>query len=369
MPRYKQRAELFLLAVTNTLGEHSPTGAGETISARDERYVELIHKVTGSDPGFVHGLAPFLRTELRMRSASVILACEYVRACGARGRRVIDSVCQRADEPAEVLGYWLSHHGRPLHMAVKRGVADAATRLYSEQSALKYDGKRRAIRFADVIELTHPRPRDEEQSALFKYCLDQRHHRDGSPLAGSQDAGEEWGDGAIALPLIAEDRWERERPRGDRREWVREHGLPEGWTWERLSGWLPGGMDAEAWEVAIPQMGVMALLRNLRNLDRAGISETAAEVVMAKLTDPRQVARARIWPHHVWLAYREASDRWRHYLARTLDLATANGPQLPGQALFFGTQSPLADTAAGLSVLRMCQTALAGWRLTGLPKR
>ena len=48
-------------------------------------------------------------------------------------------------------------------------------------------------------------------------------------------------------------------PAGDRRQHLRERG-PEalaeaGFSWERLSGWLPGGMDAEAWENDDPDHG------------------------------------------------------------------------------------------------------------------
>ena len=60
-----------------------------------------------------------------------------------------------------MLGYWLSKHGRNVPMPIKRGVADAVRRLYTERAALRYDGLSRQIRMADVIELTHPTPRDD----------------------------------------------------------------------------------------------------------------------------------------------------------------------------------------------------------------
>ena len=63
-------------------------------------------------------------------------------------------------------------------MPVKRGVADAVRRLYTERAALRYDGLTRQLRMADVIELTHPEPKDAAQSALFRYLLDRRHHDD-----------------------------------------------------------------------------------------------------------------------------------------------------------------------------------------------
>src|SRR5205814_5532085 len=118
------------------------------------------------------------RASMLMRTATIVMAAEYVAAGGANGRAVIAGALQRADEPAEMLGYWLTMHGRNIPMPVKRGVADAVVRLYTERAALRYDGRSRHIRMADVIELTHPAPRDAGQSALFRWLLDRRHHDD-----------------------------------------------------------------------------------------------------------------------------------------------------------------------------------------------
>ena len=126
-----------------------------------------MHKVTETNPA-VHrrrrpggrsvGLAQYLRQVMLMRSAAVVMAAEYVAAGGAGGRSVVARALQRADEPAELLGYWMPTHGRRLPMPIKRGVADAVRRLYTERAALRYDGLSRQLRMADVIELTHPAP-------------------------------------------------------------------------------------------------------------------------------------------------------------------------------------------------------------------
>ena len=108
-------SELFLLAATNMVGEDT---FYEHASDRDARFVALVHQVTATNPAFVAGLASYLRTDLLMRSAAVVMAAEYVAAGGPHGRAVINGVLQRADEPAEVLGYWLTTHGRNVPMAV-----------------------------------------------------------------------------------------------------------------------------------------------------------------------------------------------------------------------------------------------------------
>ena len=139
--------ELFLMAATYM----AEATFYETAEAREARFADLVHRVTESNPEFVARLAPYLRKELKIRSASIMLAAEYVAAGGEGGRAVVNSVLQRGDEPAEMIGYWHSRHGRAMKMAVKRGVADGAARLYNERSALRYDGIGRGVRMADVM--------------------------------------------------------------------------------------------------------------------------------------------------------------------------------------------------------------------------
>jgi hypothetical protein len=163
------KSELFVLAVSNFVGERT---FYESASDRDDRFEQLVAKVTGEDPDWARRLIPWLRNEAQMRSASLVAAAEYVRAGGELGRQVVSAALQRADEPAEMLAYWHQRHGRRVPKPLKRGVADAVVRLYNERSALKYDGRAKAWRMADVIELVHPEPKDAKQSTLFKYLLD-----------------------------------------------------------------------------------------------------------------------------------------------------------------------------------------------------
>ncbi|MGH9223518.1 MAG: TROVE domain-containing protein, partial [Acidimicrobiales bacterium] len=183
---YRRDAEsdLFLLAATNLVGEDTfyeratNHGVQATQAGRDERFKTLVHDVTAANPAFVAGLVPYLRQSLLMRSASMVMAAEYVAAGGPHGRGVVAGALQRADETAELIGYWLTTHGRHIPMAVKRGAADAVRRLYTERAALRYDGLSRQVRMADVIELAHPQPKDDRQSDLFRWLLDRRHHDD-----------------------------------------------------------------------------------------------------------------------------------------------------------------------------------------------
>lgn len=348
MPGYRRDAEseLFLLAVTNMVGEDT---FYEKADDRDARFRDLIRTVAAGNPEWLQAFIPWLRDVANMRSASVVAACEYVRAGAPFGRRVVDGACQRADEPAEVIGYWLAHYGRPIPKPVKRGVADAAARLYSERSFLKNDSQRNPIRMADVVELSRPAPRTADQALLFKYMLDDRHHPEGLEVPSH-------------LAILTDDRVLLRVPEGQRRELLRREGpvLLEaaGWTWERLAGWLPGGMDAEAWEAVIPQMGVMALLRNLRNFDAAKISRQAQLKVRETITDPDAVKRSRIFPFRVWAAYREApSDNWSQVLGETIDLAAGNVPALDGSLVLIDTSSSMGAPVSGKSKMARVEVA------------
>lgn len=123
-------------------------------------------------------------------------------------------------------------------------------------------------------------------------------------------------------------------------EVLREAGM----TWESLAGWLQGPMDARAWEAIAPSMGYMALLRNLRNFDEAGVSDEVAQWVAARLADPEEVARSRQLPMRFLSAYRSApSLRWAHALDRALEHSLANVTPLSGRTLV------LIDTSGSMN--------------------
>lgn len=332
------KTALYSLAVTNFVSE---TTYYEAPGKRDDRFVELVHAVAKEDPQWVVELATWLRTTAQMRSAPIVIAAEYARARGANARRLVDAVCQRADEPAELLGYWLSRYGKPLPMALKRGLADAATRLYNEHAVVKWDSPRTSVRMADVIEFVHPKPVDDKQSELFHYILDARRKRDdihvGHALSDLADV--------LSFESIERD---------DRRSWIAANALPKLVTWERLSGWLPNGMDAEAWENAIDNMGYMALLRNLRNFEKAGVSSAVLDQVARKLADADEVTRSRQLPFRFWSAYKASgSTRFAHPIEEALQTSLANVPTFTGRTLVAvdtsgSMQSPVSGRSKAL---------------------
>lgn len=326
------RSELFLLAVSNFVSQQTFYEAG---ADRDDRFQRLVRELAVSDAEWTAGLLGWLRGEGNLRTAAVVGAAEYVKARldadvshGPSNRQVVASVLQRPDEPGELLAYWTAQYGRNVPKPVKRGIADAVRRLYSGKSLLKYDTASKGYRFGDILNLVHAAPDPDKpwQGELFRYALDRRHNPDTAvpPVSNRVLAAHSE---LMALPVA------------QRREVVTSEGGAErlaaaGMTWEALAGWLQGPMDKEAWEAVIPSMGPMALVRNLRNFDAAGVSDEVAAQVAARISDPAEVARSRQFPFRYLAAYRHApSLRWAYPLEQALGHSLANVPALPGRTL------------------------------------
>lgn len=337
------KSELFLLAVTNMVGEKTFYESGKD---RDARFEALAYQVIRDDPEWIAAFIPALRDRLHMRTASIVLAGLFAKARLEMGqtkpsiRTVIDQTLVRADEPAELLAFWLGRYGRKIPMPVKRGLADAAVRLYTERNALKWDSDRSTVRMGDVIELTHPTPSAPWQSTLFKYLIDDRHNRAEKLVLTEEDREDLRG----GLAVVRARQKLEEVPMERRREMLTLEvaGQPvwpgmakeAGVTWEWLSGWLQGPMDAVAWESVIPQMGYMALLRNLRNFDQAKISDEARQRVLDKLVNPEDVKGSRQLPLRFWSAFQAVGDGpWTNALEKALDLTLENIPTFEGRTL------------------------------------
>lgn len=335
----------------------------ESAQVRQDRLVELVRRAVDTDPAAVARFVPELREKYLIRSASVVVACEYAKRVAELDypdyapdvAGVVDAACARADEPAEVVAYWRSRFGvdagqrKPrLPSGVRKGLARAARRLYTPRAVLKWDSRDGGVRMADVLELAHPEPDGQEQRSLFKWLLDQRHHGDAGPAENA--TGEKLDYGVLAdVRTLSLSHYLGQVPEGERRAYLREHGTQAlaaaGYTWERLSGWLPGGMDREAWEAVLPSMGVMALLRNLRNFDDVGISSAARQTVVAKLTSAEDVVQSRVLPYRAYSAYEHApSDEWKLALGTTLDLASQSAPELDGAVLAIDTSGSMSTS-------------------------
>lgn len=340
------KSELFLLAVGNFV---SVDKFYETGVASDSRFKALIGQVVREDHEWVGRFLPWLRNEANMRTASIVGAVEAVAAMVSLkipgGRALINSVLTRADEPGEMLGYWrATYPGQQIPKPIKRGIADAVGRLYNEYNTLKYDTASHAFRFGDVLEIVHASPDKPYQVALFKHLIDRRHGRDEIPdsleiLCTNAALRKDVAEGVVQSLL---------RP-----DTLRAAGM----TWEDALSLAGNKLSKKnLWEAMIPNMGYMALLRNLRNFDEAGVSNLVAQQAHNRLVDPEQVARSRQLPMRFLSAFRAVSNvRWHQSLEMALQESLNNIPEFPGRTLI------LIDTSGSMGQSFGKDTALQFW--------
>lgn len=357
------KSELFLLATTSVdLGEDA---FYEMADPRVRRFNTLVIHNAITDPDWTYDFLTWLRGPGNIRTAAIVGAVQASLAMihdGIHGSRsIIRTVLQRADEPGEMLAYLRTVVRSRIPMPIKRGIADAVVRLYTERSMLKYDTDSHQFRFGDVIELVHPDPRTKRyQSALFRHAIDRRHGRgdvpEGLPMVSTNLTLRS---AAIDNPALLLD--------SDR---LRDAGM----TWEAALSLVGSRVSKQTlWASLIPSMGFMARIRNLRNFDANGLTDSQVTEVIAMLQDPEQVANSRQLPLRFLSAYRAApSLRWSYPLERALDLSLANIPALPGRTLImidtsysmnnrFGKSTELkrwdAAVSFGLALARRCENA------------
>ena len=169
------------------------------------------------------------------------------------------------------------------------------------------------------------------QGDLFRTALERRHGRDAEL--------------PTSLPMLVANAELRAASVDDPAVLVDVDRLREaGMTWEDVLSLAGDRVDkASLWTALIPGMGYMALLRNLRNFDQAGVSDAVAAQVAARLADPAQVARSRQLPMRFLSAYRAAQSlRWSYPLEQALGLSLGSIPELPGRTLV------LVDTSGSM---------------------
>lgn len=234
------------------------------------RITELASQVS---PEVVAMLAKEARHVHGLRHVPLLLLLNLIGRPGSGAAKAIDETIKRADEMTELLALYWQKGKRPLAKQLKSGLGTAFMR-FNEYALAKYD-RDGPVKMRDVLFLSHPKPRDDEQAALFKRVANQE----------------------LAVPD----------------------------TWEvNLSG---GGNKKETFERLISEgkLGYLALLRNLRNMETAGADLEVVKAALlarkgAELVFPfRYVAAARVVP------------QLEPTLDTALKAAISAAPRLPGK--------------------------------------
>lgn len=266
--------------------------------------------VRQSDRRFVLALANYARNKMKLRTMPLLLlalAAEQGQSPRPDVREYVPKIVQRADEPAEVIAAWLALHGSKNKMprALLKGLGDALN-AFDEYQLAKHDHNSASVRLRDVIRIVHPVPADESRSDLYKRAL----------------AGE------LKTPQ----------------------------TWETQIS--QGGSTAENWDAIAPKMGLMALVRNLRNFEQKGASQALA-IAHEKLRDPAAVQHSRMLPFRYLSALNEVAEvKTKDSLRVAAELAVQNLPHWPGKtAVFADNSGSMGSPVSGTSTMRRIQIA------------
>lgn len=256
--------------------------SGESIA---DRIKALVPKCRAT---FVAACAYEARTKMKLRHVPLLLVREMARHESHRGLvgKLLPSIIQRADEIPEFLAIYWRDGKCPLSKQVKIGLA-AAFQQFGEYALQKYnrDG---AVKLRDVLFLCHAKPKDEEQAALWKRLVDGK--------------------------LVTPDTWEV----------ALSGGADKAETFTRL--------------MAEKQLGALAFLRNMRNMQTAGID---AGLVQAY---GQAVDISRVLPFR-FIAAARAVPAWEHIIEPMMLRACEGREKLPGKTVVLLDVSGSMDEA------------------------
>lgn len=301
----------------------------------------MIREAARLHPEWTAKLAVYLREQLHLRSISQRVAAIVATEPAARPAlaRALPRIFERPDDALELASLLKDErHGlaRRIPNVVRRCLADRLGEL-DEVRAIKY---RRGAAFGmkHLLRLCHPRPGRERQSLLFCYLLDpgcwQSMSADQRALLPKVAAYEE-------LKRVPRHHWMRIR------DLVKTGQLP----WELVLPQL--GASKQVWKILAPQMPIMALIRNLRNLHASGAlkCDTVRKAVVDKLRTPEVIVNSRQLPFR-WLAahrvMKELDAEIADALTEALNLSVANLPPWAGRT-FIACDNSGSMTACPIS--------------------
>jgi 60 kDa SS-A/Ro ribonucleoprotein len=155
--------------------------------------------------------------------------------------------------------------------------------------------------FADLVKMVHPKPTDAARRAFYAWLIGREHD-------------------AAALPAAVQhfDAWKRDRK------------LPIPDVPFQLLTSAP--LDDATWVAIARQSPWQATRMNLNTFARHGVFkvEGMAELIAARLRDPVAIAKARVFPYQLMVAYRQVDDAVpmpvREALQDAMEIAITNVP-------------------------------------------
>jgi 60 kDa SS-A/Ro ribonucleoprotein len=266
--RLTPELELYTAVVTSLLSD-------TYYEKPDERLTRIQDLIRKNDPQFVAKLAVYAREKMYLRSLPLVLVTELAKIHQGDNlvSRATNRVVQRADEITELLAYYQLANARKdtkklnrLSKQIQKGLADAFNK-FDEYQFSKYNRTGTDVKLRDALFLIHPKAKNETQQVIFNKIA-----------SDTLTTAQTW---ETTLSAVGQGDFDSEN--------------------EKLEA------KSQAWETLIlsGKLGYMALLRNLRNILEANVSQEALNKVCVMLSDARAVANSKQFPFRFLSAYRE----------------------------------------------------------------
>lgn len=217
-----------------------------------KRLAALVKEVR---PTIVASIAIEAREKMKLRHAPLFLVREMARHKTHRPfvAETLARVIQRGDEMAEFMAMYWADGKQPVAHSVRAGL-DAALRKFNEYELAKYD-RDKGVKLRDVFRIIRPKPDGEVQKELWRR--------------------------AVKGELVTPDTWEVALSAKD--------GVSKTVKWNRL--------------LVENKLGALALLRNLRNMEEAGldrvvIANSLNKMKIDRILPFRFIAAARHAPRY-----------------------------------------------------------------------
>lgn len=228
------------------------------------------------DKDTVANLAVEARTVHGLRHVPLLLLTDLIKRGGTGVADAITNTVSRVDEITELAAiYWKFNPGKDFSAQMKKGLGQSFNK-FNEYQFAKYN-RDTEVKLRDVLFLTHPKAKSVEQQELFNKIVNN----------------------TLATP----DTWEVNLSAGnDKKE-----------TFERL--------------IREGKLGYLALLRNLRNMEQAGVDR---DLVIAAIKARK--GADLVFPFR-YVAAARAAPSFANALDKALIEAVTNGKKLPGKTI------------------------------------
>lgn len=245
----------------------------------------LIRVVANNDPVFVAKLAVLAREHFNLRSVSQVLIAELSRI--HRGDALVsvamNRIAKRPDDMIETIAYLLQeakpvsdidgrtkHTNKRIPNQIKKGIGSAFTK-FDEYQLSKYRASTKSLKLRDVLALTRPTPKNDDQSALW-----------GRLMRDELKTADTWETSISKTGQVAKN--------------------DDGTINKEKQDLL----KSDAWESKImtSTLPYMAALRNIRNIIEAGVSDAAHIRLQGFLSNEKAVLGSKQLPFRFYSAYK-----------------------------------------------------------------